>query len=326
MNYSVSIIRILSMIIIVLYHCICPYGIWKTFCSDITPYSNIEAWRSLCNVALYSFVLISGYLYAYLYLHKNKYRQTSTFLSDKSKRLLLPYLVWSIPALLLYGNSNFVIDFISGFQHLWFLLMLYGLFLVVAPLIRFNSKTIIGGIAVLLILNVVINKWGDSYPNYLSWKMIFRYAPAFLWGILLVKAGWIEKLEKKSVPLLIVLNLFAVVGVIVIASMQRLPLGGFYAPIPTFVLLTFLTALVGRIKIEKLPIPLHSLDKNCMGIYILHHLFIWFILFYIPVSHEVLNSHPIAAPSILFPTVFVLSWIMAVLINRSKLRCVFGSK
>lgn len=145
MNHSVSILRVMAMLTIVFYHCLCPYGIWKAMCSDITPYDNIEGCRAVCNVALHTFVLISGYLYASLYINKGKYREYIPFTKDKAKRLLIPYVVWCIPALLLFGGENWCIEALSGCQHLWFLLMLFGMFAIVSPLVRCNAKMLMGG-------------------------------------------------------------------------------------------------------------------------------------------------------------------------------------
>lgn len=127
---AVQYMRVSAMIFIVLYHCVCFYGIWHI--QDSVKYDNIEYWRSACYFALNAFVFISGLLYAKLYSAKEKYRNRKGLLKDKVNRLLFPYFFWSMVALLLFPSTEPLKVLICGSHHLWFLLMLMGVFLMIS--------------------------------------------------------------------------------------------------------------------------------------------------------------------------------------------------
>ena len=129
-DYAVQQMRVSAMIFIVLYHCVCFYGIWHI--QDSVKYENIEYWRSACYFALNAFVFISGLLYAKLYSAKEKYRNRKGLLKDKVNRLLFPYFFWSIVAILLFPSTEPIKMFLCGSHHLWFLLMLMGVFLIIS--------------------------------------------------------------------------------------------------------------------------------------------------------------------------------------------------
>lgn len=64
----VSVLRVCSMLLIVLYHSMCYYtGTWWYLCTDIVP-----LWKLLSpptvTIGLTTFVFISGFLYGYLYM------------------------------------------------------------------------------------------------------------------------------------------------------------------------------------------------------------------------------------------------------------------
>ena len=60
-----------------------------------------------------------------------------------------------------------------------------------------------------------------------------------------------------------------------------------------------------------------SLDRHSMGIYIVHHIVIWFILVYSIDGVEFMKEHYIIAPVLLFFVVFSLSWVLTSLINSN---------
>lgn len=127
-------IRVGSMLLIVVYHCVCYYGIWAWRFPNALRFESIVYWKAICNIALTAFVFISGLLYAKLYVTKEKYRNRKLLLKDKMHRLLFPYLIWSSLALLLFPSDHLLEDLVSGVQHLWFLLMLMSIFLLVIGL------------------------------------------------------------------------------------------------------------------------------------------------------------------------------------------------
>lgn len=86
------------MMLIVLYHVILPWAGWGW--SGIEPaidaplLGHTAIW--LNSFHIYAFVLISGYIYAFLKLEKGKYKEFGEFVKTKAKRLLVPYFFVSI--------------------------------------------------------------------------------------------------------------------------------------------------------------------------------------------------------------------------------------
>ena len=127
----VSVLRVCSMLLIVLYHSMCYYtGTWWYLCTDIVP-----LWKLLSpptvTIGLTTFVFISGFLYGYLYMKRGKYRNVGPFLTNKFKRLLIPYFFWgTLMVLFLPAVHVSWINLFTGIAHLWFLLMLFELFVI----------------------------------------------------------------------------------------------------------------------------------------------------------------------------------------------------
>lgn len=60
------------------------------------------------------------------------------------------------------------------------------------------------------------------------------------------------------------------------------------------------------------------LDRNSMGVYILHHIFIWIVIYYFPVVRGFVIANPVVAPWILFVIVLPISLFCANIIGKLK--------
>lgn len=67
-----------------------------------------------------------------------------------------------------------------------------------------------------------------------------------------------------------------------------------------------------------------SLDKCAMGIYIIHHIFIYDLIIRYDRLRLILDTYPILAPIILFIIILPLSWFLTNLIIRSKFNFILG--
>ena len=92
----ISVLRVGSMLLIVLFHSMCFYtGNWWYLSADVVPFWKVISAPTV-KIGLTSFVFISGYLYGYMYLERGKYRNLKIFLARKCQRLLVPYFFWGI--------------------------------------------------------------------------------------------------------------------------------------------------------------------------------------------------------------------------------------
>lgn len=134
LNY-ISLLRVMAMFLIVFFHSLCFYtGAWWRFKVDI-----IRGWEIIADpvvkIGLALFVFIAGFLYGYLYFEKGKYKDCYTFMIGKFRRLLIPYMLWGITCVFLPLGYEWGALF-TGIAHLWFLLVLFELFIIIAFITR----------------------------------------------------------------------------------------------------------------------------------------------------------------------------------------------
>ena len=92
----ISIIRIFSVFSIIAFHSLCFYGNNWLFLHT----ESIPIWKMLAlpivKVGLFSFFVISGFLFGFNSIENSKYENTAAFIFTKIQRIMLPYLIWSI--------------------------------------------------------------------------------------------------------------------------------------------------------------------------------------------------------------------------------------
>ena len=139
-------VKALAMLVIVLYHACALYGgAW--FGEPATPCPELGLfvqWLSTIHVPL--FLLVSGYIWAYLKMETDKYDDVRVVLEKKARRLLVPYLfvgvVWAGPVYcFFYGTASAVEAFVLGDNpsQLWFLLALFWMFALAELMWRIRS-------------------------------------------------------------------------------------------------------------------------------------------------------------------------------------------
>ncbi|MGM9862982.1 MAG: acyltransferase family protein [Lepagella sp.] len=321
-DQAIQIIRVAAMIYIVIYHCVCYYGIWQDQFPTNTIYGSIENWRGACNIALNAFVFISGYLYASLY-NQGKYHNTRDLIIGKFKRLLYPYCMWAIIATILLRTENSIRDLFTGTQHLWFLLMLSALYIMIAlcRVMRWKVKYIILGIVLCLVFNTLNARFFSDIPDYLRIRDAIKYMPAFLFGVIAVKTKAVAKLSqirlRYNVMVLLTLAYISTLFIII----DRLPFGLLYRDIPSYFLILWLYVIISTrpITMSNTTAKLfNSFDKHSMSIYLIHHILIWTGLTYISWMPLIFDEHFIQAPIIMFLIVLPLSWSFSYVFSAWK--------
>jgi fucose 4-O-acetylase-like acetyltransferase len=134
---EISYLRTLAIISIVFYHSFCPYMRWNFVESELNNYyaSVFSIWFG---ARMPLFLFISGYLFSHLLHNKGKYTSYGKFILNKTKRLLIPYLIFA--TLLMVSHNNVSLpNLTKGYWHLWFILMLFWCFVITWPL-KFVSK------------------------------------------------------------------------------------------------------------------------------------------------------------------------------------------
>lgn len=180
------------MLLVVIYHCILYWsGTWfvgePVYDSQVL--CGLSKWFNSFHI--YAFTLVSGYLFFYMKYERGKYSRFLTFLVNKIKRLIIPYVfvlvIWVIPFAMYffkYDILDMILKFVLGTSpnQLWFLLMLFGVFIIFYPLSDFFLKHNIYG-AVVCILIYGFGLIGQTVlPNVFQIFSACTYISLFLVG------------------------------------------------------------------------------------------------------------------------------------------------
>lgn len=277
-------------------------------------------------------------------LSKGRYESVSRFFIGKIRRLLIPYVIWGALILVLLPKRYTPEMLFNGISHLWFLLMLFDVFFIV-HLTRniwdkLEQRRLLFVILILILVYIVVMKVGLVIP-FLSLGFAIRFLPVFFIGIFFYRIQHnynnklIDKNDDKSanahkgkIYLLIVIVLLVAIQWIEL----KIGYSGYIHVISYLIGLGIVISifyLTGKvIKHIELPNLLNNtiirMDKCGMGIYVLHHILIMWLL----QSDDfilLMENHFIITPIALFVFVLLLSWGMTEFILRIKyLRFILG--
>lgn len=165
------------MVLIVLYHVILPWAnqSWaqRSIAFSAPFLKCCSMW--LNSFHIYAFTLASGYIYAFLKLENGRYKEFTSFVKGKIKRLIVPLVCVTV---LWVGPIEIIVRQLTAKQlveqfvlmenpgQLWFLLMLFGVFVIFYLLTDFFTVHDIKGLIVALAfygVGTVCNRYIDNY-------------------------------------------------------------------------------------------------------------------------------------------------------------------
>lgn len=319
---EISIMRVMAMTMIVAFHSLCFYnGRWsKVNAIDIPIWHKISCFLDVIDLNM--FVFISGYLYGYLYIYRNKYRHPSEVIRIKAIRLLIPYLFWGIPMAIIWPWNTWSKLF-YGIGHLWFLLMLFGVFTLTVILqllnsqrVRFTRKIGISLIVIGYIAGHVFSKYVYA-GEFLCINKILYYFPAFMIGYLCAKLRVAWLLPNWAYIILP----FALLGLFIFVW--------YPLPLPYSLILLVRTILAYVVCIDLLIILskgtmsglthkiVLEIERLSMGLYIFNQI-VMDIVFTTPVLHRWFEVHWIVGPFALFPIGFFPPLLLSYIFNKFK--------
>lgn len=319
---EISVMRVLAMTMIVGFHSLCFYnGRWVKVDAIYIPFwYKVSCFLDVIDLNM--FVFISGYLYGYLYIYRNKYRHPSEVILLKAKRLLIPYFFWGIPMAIIWPWNTWTKLF-YGVGHLWFLLMLFGVFTLTVILQLLNAQRVkfTGRLGILLIVTGSLS--GLLFSKYiysgdiLCINKILYYFPAFMIGYVSAKVriGWL--LPNWSY----IVSPFAILGLIFFIW--------YPIPMPYTLNLLIRTVLAYVICIEMLIIltkstlsdrfrqVVQTIERLSMGLYIFNQIAMD-LVFTTPVLHRWFETHWMIGPFVLFPIGFFPPLLLSYIFNKYK--------
>ena len=177
-------LRVLAILDVVLFHCLSYYGSWGiNGAIQVQTYSFITGVQYYMNIPL--LFMISGYLFAYQIISKQKNINRWAAIRSKAKRLLWPFFFWGFVSWLLWSKFSIFTWFVfRGASHLWFLGTLFIMF---GPLILFLHRWSVSSMKtdnIVLFLLFLLYVFHIKYPiPFFVMDQVFRYSLSFYFGV-----------------------------------------------------------------------------------------------------------------------------------------------
>ena len=225
--------------------------------------------------------------------------------------------------LIMFNKIYNISSLLYGICHLWFLLMLFGLF-ILAPIVWYLMERIKND----RIATVVVNLSFLLYPmfcdvNLFQITKIFYFLPFFLIGYIIQRRGKKEVYSDSVFWLSIVF-----VMIILFMSCQRTLF--IYKIIREYAsyFVIIIVSVIPNINIpNKIKRIINNFSDNSMGIYLVHHVFISYIIMIPTVKLFIDDINSYIGALLLFGSVFASSWLLSIVFNKyNTTRFLIGSK
>lgn len=279
------------------------------------------------------FIFISGAIYYYIKQEKGRYNDTKKFIVNKTKRLMLPYIVFGvfyvapIMTYFQFTKDNFFIYTVKGIllsldsKHLWYLFALFNIYMVVYFTEKYVNKlpkvfTIIG----LYIIHIL----SPRLPNILQINTTGTYLIYFY-------LGYLFQANKDSIKIKFKFNMktlivFLILNLTTLYLTLNLNTKGFIIATITLISAIFgilasysLINILSRTRILDLKIY-KILIRDSFGIYLFHPMIIYVLFFYLGGK----NINPFLLTGLVFIVTIILSEIFIVFIRTFGLGIIIG--
>lgn len=324
---SVSIFRVISMLMIILFHCMCySAGFWEDYFHCTQPVVLVhDAAAMVVSLALPAFFFVSGFLYAYLYVEKNKYRNWKSFTVSKFKRLILPTITWTVVYLAVLPFRYPLSEVLTGIQHLWFLPVLFCIFMIVrlvTPWLLAVRKPLVDIVIAFAVVIVnyllLIGYQRIELDDSLLIGRILTYLDYFIVGIMMYKHRFALRNKLLEIILVVLLLGCHVACMNIFVTLAH----GLVNTIVIIAICILVMDVLSAVSVDGHSIAyriLDSLDKNSMGIYLIHQVLIMVLYQYTSYDESFLTAHPYSAIVALFLSVLLVSWALSSLKRKLKL-------
>ena len=303
----------IATLMVVAYHSLCLYtNKWNYMdAPHITIYEQIA--EILNRIDMPAFVFISGYLFS-RQISRKKYKSPTEIIWNKINRLLLPYIFWMVINLILVPEPLTFMKFINGFNHLWFLPMLFQMFLI--TVITIPLWTRLSKQASFLCFTSMLLLFFVAYYKGLNISLghIKTFLPVFYLGIITEKYNllqMIKKWHKFSLPISATLYIIACIFLFSKNPAVR------DITIKTTAYIVIMSSMSLLIKSKDISHQAITLtDKYSMSIYLIHHILIQYALSFQSIF-QFLASHYIIGPILIFSASIICSISIASLLHRT---------
>ena len=301
----ISILRVFCILVVVFFHC---YGMMYAeahFPETVSVYEKLYFIPNQCvfiNVAMPLFVLISGYLFAFL-LQLGKYPTWGNLLRKKGLRILLPYFIFGLFFMATTGNWHPFRLLYGTYWHLWFLPRLFWCFIVgyAAYKVKLNGYLEF----ILSSLAFIGSFLPECIPSIFGIKYITVYFYWFYLGMLAYKYKEIlgQYLSKSRILWLLLFTSIVVICLFPVEYGEC----KWYGNLAVTCCVISIVYLMDKIDWSKIKVttPLVKFSSYSFGIYIWHN---WVALMLISKTSQRIFDLPELAANhvVLFPLCFSL--------------------
>lgn len=337
--FGLDILRAFSIIIVVAYHVYgmmynLPYRIDETYKMYYSLYYDINR-RGLVMLAMPMFVFISGYIYS-LSVCAGKYRDTKTFIINKFKRLVIPFVVFALLMMLAdyslwnveYFKSSLYDIFVRGmWRHLWFLPMLFWSFMLTFALKPILKRPV--GQFLLLIIAFIFILFPEPKFKLLGVTFLSKWYFWFYLGYLVFRYSDMLFSLIKKYHLSIVLFVLGIV-LCLMSGMPPYPNSNCCGVLSISLLLLFFLYITRNVTLSVTKDMkgmtmrcISAISKYSFGIYIFHY---WLAPYFISDAvQKVLSfvslakNHYYLFPFVFFVVAFVFSYAVTYYFQKTRL-------
>lgn len=284
-------------------------------------------WKITFSCLLESFTFISGYVYGYSILKNKNLGKFQDLIRKKTRRLIIPSLVFGAIYSLFFYNRSFSItrycyDLLCGIGHMWYLPMLFGCFVIAFFLLRYdvNPKLVL---SVSLLLSII----SPLIPNYFQISRVLYFFFFFYLGVFIITKR--DYLKEKAIKYgYCAILLFLVLLLPLLELKEIIVERGLNVIIPTVVQIIYSTLGVFCCYLFFFKCSYNSVPRNSrfvrvvlyissisMGIYIIHQFVLKAIYYCTPVPRWC-GSYLL--PWLGFAIALSLSIIIAMLLRKTK--------
>lgn len=308
---KITAIRSLATVFVVLFHSVGYYtNAWPFDGTKVNFYDSFDI--VLNQITMPIFFFLSAYIYN-VKTKNSQYNNKCIFIANKTLRLLLPFALWSIIQLIIFNDSFTVETILTGSLHLWFIIVLYYYFIIfsLAQPVWTNLKPL-PSLFLLLVL-VALSSFCDIKQDLFCLNKFIHYFPFFFLGVI------IPQTEKNRFPI----NKWVLIGfgislLIVFSLVIHLDsrISWTIQKIASIITIYGIFNIKFSLPTKGLNI-ITSLDNNSYGIYIIHHIFIWWAV-QISILQNFLDTHVFIAPLFIFTASLSISWMASHILSHNR--------
>lgn len=285
-----------------------------------------------------AFVCISGIIYYHIKRNLKRYNNEYTFIKKKIFRLIIPYIFFSIfvvfPTMYILGfvKANLLKYFITNYvlcldnRHLWYLIMLFGIFIIFNHYEKYFHKYH----TIFLFVSLILSMLHSLMPSFFGIANITYYFIYFYIGYL-----YGEHKNKLDVYLMKYPKSIIFYSCMVLFLFWALStkLDNNYI----IMIIKYITALSGTISLYTISLKMSSnkqiinnkfinlLNKDSYGIYLFHPMIIY-LLFYNLAQNPIINISAYILAFIAFILSIGFSIILINLFRKLNLNLFIGEK